>query len=257
MFINLYYFISLLPKIIGGIVVITIAFLIARSFYRRVFLAEDGLTFRNIYDFFDPYKQSLFCYKYNFFIILGLLTLIGFLCYIYVPAATIEDGKYFKPSLLINSITYLPNYLIHEFSHRFWAVLGWDWWTYASGNGMEFLIPCIIYLFSLQLRGGLLFSPILFYWIATTLYDAGFYASDAVVSKLALTSSDMVSNFKPGELKGDWYYILKPLGLLDYAQQIGMALEILACVFLAFSIYSIINYLIYLCEPPNMENTTY
>ena len=119
---------------------------------------------------------------------------------------------------------------------------------------MEILFPCIVYLFSLQLRGAQLFTPILFYWIAAALYDTGIYASDAVVCKLALTSSDMVSNFKAGEMKGDWYYILKPLGLLDYAEQIGLALEILACVFFAFAIYSVINYFIKLSRDPRLDN---
>ena len=142
---------------------------------------------------------------------------------------------------------------MHEFSHRFWAIIGWDWWTWACGSFVEILFPCFIYLFSLQLKGTTLFTPFLFYWIATTLYDTGIYASDAVASKLALTSSDMVSNFNTGEVKGDWYYILKPLGLLDYAEEIGFMLEILACIMLAFAIYSIINYFICLSKPLNLE----
>lgn len=251
---SLYDIFSQLPKIIGAIALFYILFLVSRAFYRHVFCSGQGFGIEKIYSFFDPYKQGVFYYKYNFTIVICLIAFIIFLCYLYVPPEMIEDGKYVKNSLLHNILVYTPNYLIHEFSHRFWGGFGWDWWTTASGNGMETLVPCLIYLFSLQIRGGNVLSPILFYWIATTLYDAGIYASDAVASKLALTSSDMVTNFEPGMVKGDWHYILQPLGLLDYAEKIGLALEILACIALTFAVYSIINYIMKLASDPRMEN---
>lgn len=251
---SLYDIFSQLPKIIGAVALFYVLFLVSRAFYRHVFCSGQGFGIEKFYSFFDPHKQGIFYYKYNFFLFMLLIALIVLFCYIYIPPEMLEDGKYWKPSLLINYATYLPNYLIHEFSHRFWAGFGWEWWTTASGNGMETLIPCLIYLFSLQIRGGNVLSPILFYWIATTLYDAGIYASDAMASKLALTSSDMVTNFEPGMAKGDWYNILKPLGLLDYAEKIGLVLEVLACIFLAFAVYSIINYIMKLGEGPLFEN---
>lgn len=250
---NIYYILAKLPQVIGVTVLLCVIFRVIWAFYRHVRYVEDGFSIKNIHEFFDPYKQGVFYYKYNFTIVICLIAFIIFLCYIYVPHETIEEGKYIKDSLLTNIFTWTPNYLIHEFSHRFWAWFGWDWWTSASGNGMETLLPCFIYLFTLQIRGGNILSPFLFFWIATTLYEAGFYASDAVASKLALTSSDMVTNFEPGKVKGDWYYILKPLGLLDYAEEIGLILEVLACVFLAYAVFSIINYFIRLAEPPQME----
>lgn len=242
------YYLTFIPKIIAGIVFVYIIYKILSSFYNNVILTEEGITFKNLINFVDPYGQSPLNYKYNFLLCLILIGLIGLFCYVYIPPEMIEGGKYPKYTLLINSFTYLPNYLVHEFSHRFFYVFGFEWWTWACGSGVEILLPCIIYIFSLQLRGGILFSPLLFYWIASALYDTGIYASDAVVSKLALTSSDMVSNFNSGQLKGDWYYILKPLNLLDYADKIGLAFEVLACIFLAFAIYSIINYFISLSK---------
>lgn len=251
---NIYYILAKLPQVIGVTVLLCVIFRVIWAFYRHVRYVEDGFSIKNIHEFFDPYKQGVFYYKYNFTIVICLIAFIIFLCYLYVPPEMIEDGKYVKNSLLHNILVYTPNYLIHEFSHRFWGGFGWDWWTTASGNGMETLVPCLIYLFSLQIRGGNLLSPILFYWIATTLYDAGIYASDAVASKLALTSSDMVTNFEPGMVKGDWHYILQPLGWLDYAEEIGFALEILACIALTFAVYSIINYIMKLASDPRMEN---
>lgn len=254
MLFNLIYYFTFLPKIIAGIILIYILFKIIHAFYYKVVISEEGITFKNIYNFIDPYHQNPIHYKYTFFLVFILISMILLLCYIYIPPEMLEEGKYFKSSLLINDITYLPNYLVHEFSHRFFSVFRIEWWTWACGSFVEILFPCIIYLFSLQLRGGQFFSPILFYWIAAALYDTGIYASDAVVSKLALTGSDMVSNFAPGTMKGDWYYILKPLGLLDYAEKIGLALEILACIFFAFAIYSIIDYFIKLSKDPRIDN---
>ena len=244
MFFNLVYYFTYVPKIIVAIVLLYIIYKVICSFYYNVLLSEEGITF----------KQSIFYYKYNFVLVLILLSLIALFYYLYIPPEMIEDGKYVKNSILSNSFTYLPNYLVHEFSHRFFCVFGFDWWTWACGSAVEILFPCLIYLFSLQLRGFSLFTPILFYWIASALYDTGIYASDAVVSKLALTSSNFVSDFKPGEVKGDWYYILKPLGLLDYADKIGLIFEILACILFAFAIYSIINYFVKLTADPRFEN---
>lgn len=253
MFFNLVYYFTYVPKIIVAIVLLYIIYKVICSFYYNVLLSEEGITFKNIFNFIDPYKQSIFYYKYNFVLVLILLSLIALFYYLYIPPEMIEDGKYVKNSILSNSFTYLPNYLVHEFSHRFFCVFGFDWWTWACGSAVEILFPCLIYLFSLQLRGFSLFTPILFYWIASALYDTGIYASDAMASKLALTSSDMVTNFEPGKVKGDWYYILKPFGLLDYAEKIGLVLEVLACIFLAYAIYSIINYFIRLAQPLNVE----
>ena len=96
----------------------------------------------------------------------------------------------------------------------------------------------------MQLRGGLFFSPVLLYWISTTFYEAGIYASDAAASKLALTSSDMVSDFTAGgTVKGDWYYILDPFNALNHAETIGMVLEVIACIIFAFAIYSAAEYI--------------
>lgn len=144
--------------------------------------------------------------------------------------------------LLDNVFVYLPNYLTHEFSHRFWAVLGWEWWTYASGNGMETLIPLALGLLSLRLKGGRLLQPILLYWLATTLYGAGIYCADARAMKLPLTSSDMMTSYAAGAVKGDWVYILEPLGLLNYDVVIGHILMYMGVFFLLMAAYSVWYY---------------
>ncbi len=69
----------------------------------------------------DPYRQSFIYFKWGFwsvFILGGLL----------IWGCTHIESPLFK-ILLDNVFVYLPNYLTHEFSHRFWAILGWKWWN--------------------------------------------------------------------------------------------------------------------------------
>lgn len=182
----------------------------------------------------DPYRQSFIYFKWGFWsvFILGGLFIWG--------CAHIESPLF--KILLDNVFVYLPNYLTHEFSHRFWAVLGWEWWTYASGNGMETLIPLILCFWALRLKGGRLLQPVLLYWLATTLYGAGIYCADARAMKLPLTSSDMMTSYSPGAIKGDWVYILEPLGLLNYDVIIGHILMYMAVFFLLIAVWSVWYY---------------
>ena len=220
---------------------------IFKTFWEHCFSYSEDSFLKRVYNFFDPYHQSFFCYKYKWYTILLLIGVIYLLCKIYIPPemSSFEKGMYAQYSLLYNPITYFINYIVHEMlGHN---VLGRlvhiRWWSAFTGNFTETLVPCVIYMFSLQLRGGLFFSPVILYWLSSTLYDAGIYASDAQASKLALTSSDMVSDFAAGgSVKGDWYYILGPFNALDYAETIGMIFEVIACIIFAFAIYSLVEY---------------
>ncbi|MBR3899303.1 MAG: hypothetical protein IKJ44_03425 [Elusimicrobiaceae bacterium] len=171
---------------------------------------------RNLLHKIDPYQQSFLYFKWGFWTLLICLAALVYGC--------MHAQEAFIKGALDNIFVYLPNYLTHEFSHRFWCALGWQWWCYASGNTMETLIVLALCLGSLRLRGGRYLLPILTYWLGTTLYGAGVYAADARACKLPLTSSDMMTNFAPGEIKGDWHYILEPLGLLPYDVIIGKVL---------------------------------
>ena len=114
---------------------------------------------------FDPHHQSMFCYKYRWFTILLIIGLTFLVCKIYIPPQMLsyEKGMYAAPSLFNNPITYFLNYIIHEnLGHNMFCTFGQTWFCYFAGNFIETLVPIIIYLFSLQLRGGLFFSPVLF-----------------------------------------------------------------------------------------------
>ena len=182
----------------------------------------------------DPYRQSFLYFKWSF---LNLLVCVGVMVWLCVNAqGALVQGA------LDNVFVYLPNYLIHEFSHRFWGNLGWQWWSYASGNAIETLIPMGLCFYALRLRGGRYFLPFLTYWLGTTLYGAGIYASDARACQLPLTSSDMMTNFAPGEVKGDWHYILEPLGFLEYDLIIGKILIFGGIFCLVIAVYSLWYY---------------
>ena len=189
---------------------------------------------KNIIRWLDPYKQSCFYFRWSFWSVLvfGLLVWWGW---------TQIDSN-FMQMLLDNRFVYLPNYLTHEFSHRIWCRFGWEWWCYASGNGMETLIPLALCLAMLGHHGGRYVLPFLLYWLSTTLYGAGIYAADARAMKLPLTSSDMLSNFAPGTVKGDWWYILKPLGLLEKDVLIGNILIYAAVFTLVLAVFSMWYY---------------
>ena len=182
----------------------------------------------------DPYRQSFIYFQWNFW---SMLCLAAAVCWLFVHA----QGAFVKGAL-DNVFVYLPNYLIHEFSHRFWCALPWQWWCYASGNGMETLVPLALCLGALRLQGGRYLLPVLIYWLGTTLYGAGMYDADARASALPLTSSDMLSNAAPGTVKGDWHYILQPLGLLEYDVWIGKMLVFLGVFCLVLAIWSLWYY---------------
>ncbi|MBQ7907919.1 MAG: hypothetical protein IJ311_00215 [Elusimicrobiaceae bacterium] len=182
----------------------------------------------------DPHCQSFLYFKWGFW---SLLFCVGAVAWLFFHA----QGSLTK-GLLDNIFVYLPNYLTHEFSHRLWCSLRWQWWCYASGNGMETLIPLFLCFWALRLRGGRYLLPVLTYWLGTTLYGAGIYASDARASKMPLTSSDMMTNFAPGEIKGDWHYILEPLGLLEYDVIIGKILIFGGIFCLVIAVYSLWYY---------------
>lgn len=179
----------------------------------------------------DPYRQSFIFFRYGFYSVLLLCAA--------VVAVFMWRADGIVHGLLQNIFVYLPNYLIHEFSHRFWCTLRWEWWCYACGSAVEIGAPLFAYSFCLQLRGGRWISPFALYWLSTALFSAGKYAADARASALPLTSSDMMSNFEPGVVKGDWHYILTPLGLLQWDVWIGNLLMFAAAFCLVFAFYSL------------------
>lgn len=242
-------FFALLGKIPYTLAFFAILYLfirVLRAFVQNYLSSNEPNFFKYTYNFFDPYHQGIFCYKYKWYTVILLIGAIYLLCKIYVPPEMIsgECGMYAKHNILYNTITYLPNYLLHEMlGHNTFCPISNNWFCALSGDLIQVLVPATIYLFSLQLRGGLLFTPILFYWLSAAIYDAGIYASDAAFSKLALTSADMVTTFKAGVVKGDWYNILQPFNAINMGTTIGTIFEVIACILFALAIYSFVEYI--------------
>ena len=200
---------------------------------------------KNFFQFVDPYRQGPWFFKWGFWGILFTITFSWYVC---------AHAKGFGDILMDNVFIYFPNYLTHEMlGHNMIGQLGWricyqtcpavgEWWVAAMGNGVETLLPLSLLLGALRLSGGRWLLPGLWYWLGSTLYEAGVYASEARACKLPLTSSDMMTNYAPGTVKGDWHYILQPLGLLNYDTVIGQMLIIFGVVCVALAIYSLYYY---------------
>ena len=243
---GIYILLSKLPKILVCIGFFYVLIRVIKAFVRDCILERTDSFWQSVCNFFDPYRQSIFYYKSNVFILAGLLIATCVLCLIYIPPEYLsyEKGNYAAQSVLINNFTYFISYLIHEnLGHNMFCTFGESWFCYFSGDFMQVLVPIIVYIFSLQIRGALFFSPIIFYWLSSAIYDAGIYVSDAAASKLALTMSDMISDCAAGMCKGDWYYILKPFNAINYGEIIGIIFEIIACFIFALALYSVLEYI--------------
>ena len=204
---------------------------------------------KRIVNFFDPYHQSFLYFNWNFFTIL----IVFFLC----AWMTENWDSNWVRTCMNNIFVYFPNYLTHEMlGHNFvgrvlwymlysinnaWAMspIGQGLTVIIAGNAVESALPLGIYLGMLRLQGGRYFAPIFLYWLGTTLYGAGVYISDAKACSLPLTSSDMMTNYAPGEICGDWHHILEPLGLLNYDQILGTIVLFLGMFCAVMAVWSI------------------
>lgn len=195
----------------------------------------------------DPYRQGPWYFKWGFWSVLIILGAWAFVC-------SHWNSGWLDSLYHANMLVWFPNYLIHEMlGHNTVGRLGFalcysscpevgQWWMAAMGNGIETAFPLILLFISLRTNGGRYLLPLLWFWVGDTLYDAGIYASDARAMQLPLTSSDMMTNFVPGEVKGDWHYILEPLGLLNYDVIIGRTLIFLGLFCLVVAVYSFYYY---------------
>ncbi len=217
---------------------------------------------RDFIDWLDPYHQSPLFFKWSFWSVLFVIGVSVWLFmhtdYKIAPILLGETPSTFTHTLFDNMWVYFPNYLNHEMlGHnlvgKFGLFLGMSvcyphcipfamWWCVAMGNGVETLVPLVVLLFTLRSRGGRYLLPVWWYWLGSTFYEAGVYAADARASQLPLTSADMLTNFKPGAVKGDWYNILGPIGLLDYDVIIGQIFIFIGAVCVVIAVFSLYYY---------------
>lgn len=200
--------------------------------------------FLGVVNYFDPYKQSAVFFRFNFlggFFIVAATVLLSL---IYINPVLVKGG-YIENTLLSNPVTGLPNFLFHEFGHRFFCYFPSKWFCYFSGTMTEFAVPFVLYTTVLRFNGGRYLLPFIGIWLSTTFYSIGSYAYFGSTKELALASSDMVSSAKAGTQYGDWYTILEPFGLLEYDKVIGNSIIVLGCFCLVISLYSIYYYLKY------------
>ncbi len=197
---------------------------------------------KKILTWFDPHRQSFFFFRWNIGVMILILILSALLTYYWKSS--------FVNTLLNNIFVYAPNYLTHEIlghnlvgnifyralysSHR---ELG-AWIATLAGNGVETLVPFIAACLVLNLEGGRWAMPPLLYWLASTFYGAGEYAADARACSLPLTSSDMLTTYKPGERCGDWHDILGAIGWLEYDQIVAYTFLFIGSLLFVLALYS-------------------
>ncbi len=197
-------------------------------------------------DYLDPHRQSFVFFHWKIWKIGLVLSLSIALTYAW------RSG--WVHILLDNAFVYLPNYLTHEMlGHNFvggifyrifyssYRELG-NWIATLAGNGIETLVPFTLVLVALRLQGGRWVLPPLLYWLSTTFYGAGVYAQDARACSMPLTSSDMLTNYAPGEICGDWNHILGPIGLLSYDQWVAYTFLFIGSLLFVLAIYSVWYY---------------
>ena len=248
---------ALIPDIMAFCGLAYIAFNILRSFNDNVLRSAEGWSFRSFMDWLDPYRQSVFRLKYT--AASGIVLVFAMLLVMnhYFNAPKITPQGYTESSIFLNIFTYLPNYLIHEFSHRFaWNITHWQFFTTLAGNLGETFVPLLCIYYLLKLRGGRFLLPLARFWLASTLYDASVYMGDARSCKMALTSSDMVTNYAPGAAKGDWHYIFSDLGLLEYDYVFSAIFCVAACIMLVYAFFSVWHFFAHL-DDWNREQSFY
>lgn len=201
---------------------------------------------KKILHWLDPHKQSFLFFHWG---IVGICGVIGTSIWLTF------HWKHPLVQLLMNNVfVYFPNYLTHEMlghnlvgmalfalGHPISPDFG-QWLLVLAGNGTETLLPFVIFLVLLSIEGGRWLVPPVLYWLSTTLYGAGEYAADARACSLPLTSSDMMTNYKPGEICGDWRHILEPINLLPYDQWVANFFLFLGFVFFCLAVYSVWYY---------------
>lgn len=235
----IYSIVANLPTIVAFGIIIFILWKLSLSFYEQVIDTQEGVTLHSCINWLDPYKQTIFYYKYTKNSVIVLVLALIIVNWYYLQANKITPEGYTEKSIFLNLATYLPNYLVHEFSHRFTWVFKNELLTLAAGNIGETLFPLTCFMLLLRVRHIKMILPFFRFWIATTLYDAGTYMGDASSCKMALTSSDMVTSYNAGQMKGDWYHIFNSLGILQYDYIFANILYIGAASLLVFTIFSI------------------
>lgn len=199
-----------------------------------------------VVNYLDPHRQSFVFFRWNMRSVCLVLLLSIVLTYAWKSGIV--------RLLLDNVFVYLPNYLTHEMlGHNFVGGIFYrifysshrglgTWLATLAGNGIETLIPFTLLFVALRLQGGRWIMPPLLYWLSTTFYGAGVYAQDARACSMSLTSSDMVTNYAPGEICGDWNHILDPIGLLNYDQWIAYTFLFIGSLLFMLAVYSVWYY---------------
>lgn len=191
-------------------------------------------TFTGIFSFLDATRQSPLSFKWTWVSFCGVV-LASWLVFLW------KDTWLFY-TLFDNVFVYFPIYLVHEFSHRIgWMLSHSQTVSLWAGPAAEALLPAVLLWLCWRIPGGRWISVGVWYYWAGCWYSTARYCADARAMTLRLTSSDMVSSAGPGT-PGDWYYMLKSLGILEWDTALGTLFYFAAAVCLVLAFYSLWYY---------------
>ena len=114
--------------------------------------------------------------------------------------------------------------IIHEAGHFVFMLFG-NFIYMAGGTLMQIIFPLFLAWYFLR-NNYITGVQIFIFWLAQNLVNISVYAADAPIRKLRLL----------GGGKHDWYAMLTQLGLLDYADIIGVIFFLLAILTFIFSL---------------------
>ena len=195
---------------------------------------RENRVYQAVLQVVDPTRQSPFAFKWTWvsFIGVGLAAWLLFLWKHAWPWQYLFD----------NVFVYFPTYLIHEFAHRIaWGLFHSQTISLWAGPMAQLFLPGILLCLCWRISGGRWLCVVGWYYWGTCLYGTGQYCADARAMTLHLTSSDMLSSAGPGT-PGDWYYMLKPLGLLPYDTLMGAIFDFAGAVCIVLAFYSLWYY---------------
>lgn len=190
--------------------------------------------FREFFSFIDASRQSPLAFKWTWVSLLGVV-FASWLLFLW-------RDVWFLEVFFDNVFVYFPIYLVHEFSHRIaWGLTHSQTISLWAGPMTEALLPAVLLWLCWRIPGGRWPSVLVWYYWAGCWYSTARYCADARAMNLHLTSSDMVSSSGPGT-PGDWYYMLKPLGLLEWDTALAGLFYFAAAVCLVLAFYCLWYY---------------
>lgn len=205
---------------------------------------------KKLIHFIDPYHQSPFYFKWDFFDWFVIVVITGFLF--------AHCHQMLLLIIFYNPIVSYPNLYLHSlFGHVLLGPLlegtvgSWLYSIFhtmapsqllgaASGFLAELFFPCGALLWCVRLPGGRFVLPFALYWLSICVFGIGNYMKDA--------TEGYELDLMPYDGLGDWNVIFDNLGLLPFCSLIGNIVIFLSIMCFVVAVWSFFYYWIHIRE---------